>query len=230
MEVDPAGAGRPARRRSKRLALVSVSVWAALGPGAARAEVRLGALGGVGFTTLYQSGSENFATYDDRFVTRPAVGGVIDVLWAGRTSLRLEPLYAVKGSRYQDPACPCLRPAGYVPKDNDLHLSYVEMPILAVHTFDGGRWHPYLTAGLVPGLLTGARQVRDGREDDVSSLYQAWDLGLSLGGGLTHAPSRARPFVEARLTVSAFAVDDSSRRNVALHLLVGVSFSVSQKP
>ena len=90
----------------KPLAAVSLAVWEAFAPGAARAETRLGALGGVGFTTLHQSGSENFATFDDRLVIRAAVGGVIELRWAGRTSLRLEPLYAGKGSRYQDPDCP----------------------------------------------------------------------------------------------------------------------------
>ena len=211
----------------KPLTAVSLTVWAAFAPGAARAETRLGALGGIGFTTLHQSGSEHFATFDDRLVIRAAVGGVIELRWAGRTSLRLEPLYAGKGSRYQDPDCPCLRPTGYVPKDNDLHLSYLEMPILAAVTFEEGRWHRFLTAGLTPGLRLSARAVRDGQEFDESPNLRGWDLGLSLGGGITYAAAHAWPFVEARITVGLLAVDDSSRRNVAVHLLVGVTLPVS---
>jgi hypothetical protein len=211
----------------KRWSAVALTVWAAFSPGAARADTRLGVLGGVGFTTLHQSGSEHFATFDDRLVIRAAVGGVIEVRGAGRTSLRLEPLYAGKGSRYQDPDCPCLRPTGYVPKDNDLHLSYLEMPILAAVTYEDGRWHRFLTAGLTPGLLLSARAVRDGQQSDASSTFRGWDVGLSLGGGITYAAAHARPFIEARVTVGLFAVDDSSRRNVAVHLLVGVTLPVS---
>jgi hypothetical protein len=217
------------RGRFKSLAAVSFTVWTAFGAGPARAETRLGALGGIGFTTLHQSGSEHFGTFDDRLVMRAAVGGVIELRWAGRTSLRLEPLYAGRGSRYQDPECPCLRPPGYVPKDNDLHLAYLEMPILAAVTFADGPWHRFLTGGLTPGLRLSARSVRDGQEFDESPAFQGWDVGLSLGGGITYAAAHAWPFVEARITVSLLAVDDSSRRNVAMHLLVGVTLPVSHR-
>lgn len=228
MRVDPGGVGGPARGRLPPLAAVALAVFAAGRPGAAGAETRLGALGGVAITTLHQSGSEHFATFDDRLVTRAAVGGVIELRW-GQTSLRLEPLYAGKGSRYQDPACPCLRPPGYVPKDNDLNLSYLEMPIVAAIALGEGRWRPSLMAGLVPGVLLSARVARDGQEVDESTSFHSWDVGLSLGGGLTYTAARARPFVEARITASLFAVDDSSRRNVAVHVLVGATLPVSHR-
>ena len=42
-------------------------------------------------------------------------------------------------------------------------------------------------------------RVRDGQEVDESPSFQSWDVGLSLGGGLTYAAKRAWPFVEAKI-------------------------------
>jgi hypothetical protein len=62
-----------------------------------------------------------------------------------------------------DPGCPCSRPVGYVPKDNDLKTHYLELPVLAAVSSDRLGLRPY-GVGPVFSYLIAARQTRDGQE------------------------------------------------------------------
>jgi hypothetical protein len=117
-----------------------------LGAARSRADTRAGILGGLDVANLHQTAS-SFLIFDYRSTTRLALGGVVDFGWGGRLGLRLEPMYVAKGSHYLDPGCPCLRPQGYVPLQNDLRLSYLEMPVLLLVSLGRGRLQPYLLAG-----------------------------------------------------------------------------------
>lgn len=193
------------------------------GMGTARAETRVGVLAGFGLTRMEQTRSGLFYTFDDRFLPGVTAGAVVEWRGAARLGLRTEPLYSLKGSRYQDPACPCLRPVGYVPKDNDLRLSYLELPVLLTLSLGQGAWRPYVLAGPTAGFLAGGHVTRDGVETGIRDEFKKWDLGYSLGGGVRHRPGRFAPFLEARYTGGLVHVDESSRRNQAVQVWVGMT-------
>jgi hypothetical protein len=191
-----------------------------------RAETDAGILGGIGVANLHQTPSR-FLLYDYHSTTRLAAGGLVELSGRGRWAVRLEPMYAGKGSRFLDPRCPCLRPVGYVPKQNDLRLSYLELPLLVAFSLGRGRARPYVLAGETVSHLASARRRRDGHEIDLKPQLSKWDLGVDLGGGCRFATGRASPFVEIRYRFGLISIDDSSSHNRGAQILAGLTYEVS---
>jgi outer membrane protein with beta-barrel domain len=191
------------------------SVWvgvlaAAVIGGAAHAhgETGVGILGGADMTTLHQervlpTPGIHCDGFQYRRATQFAAGGVVEVAWKGKLAVRLEPMYAAKGSKYPDPVCYFPQPPGHVAtptpvKENDLRLAYLELPVLlAVHA-GRGRLRPYFVGGPIVGYLASARVRRDGQEQDVHGLLNRWALGIAVGGGVRFTTGRAAAFVEGR--------------------------------
>ncbi len=203
-----------------------LTIAACSSTGTARADSALGLEGGVAAATFLQYGSHNFASYDSRPAPRFALGAVFEHGY-GRWRLRVEPLYSQKGARFMDPECPCLRPTGYVPKDNDLRTQYVELPVLAAVSSGRPGRRSYAVFGPVVSYLIAARQTRDGQETDEKALLRQWDVGLTAGGGLEGSGDTAW-FVEARWTFGLLSASESSLLNQVGQLLVGVSFRRSR--
>jgi Outer membrane protein beta-barrel domain len=204
----------------------ALTIAACLSTGTARADWALGLQGGVAAATFLQYGSDNFATYDSRLAPRFALGAVFEH-GHGPWRLRLEPLYSQKGARFMDPGCPCLRPTGYVPKDNDLRTQYLELPVLAAVSSGGAGPRSYAVFGPVFSYLIAARQTRDGQETDETQSLRVWDIGFTAGGGVEGSGDHAW-FVEARWTFGLVSVNDVSLLNQVGQLLVGVTFHRSR--
>jgi len=212
-------------RRRLPFPVAVLTTAACLSTATARADSAFGLQSGVAAATFLQHGSENFATYDSRLAPRFAVGAVFEHGY-GRWRLRIEPLYSQKGARFMDPGCPCSRPVGYVPKDNDLLTHYLELPVLAAVSSGRTGLRPYAVFGPVFSYWIAARQTRDGQEIDAGS-FRVWDVGVTAGGGLERSGDHTW-FVEARWTFGLASVNDESLLNQVGQLLVGVTFGRSR--
>jgi Outer membrane protein beta-barrel domain len=204
----------------------TLAIAACLSAGTARADWALGVESGVAAATFLQYGSHNFADYDSRPAARFALGAVFEHGY-GRWRLRVEPLYSQKGARFMDPGCPCLRPPGYVPQNNDLRTQYAELPVLAAVSSGRAGRRSYAVFGPVVSYLIAARQTRDGQETDEKAALRHWDVGLTAGGGLEGSGEHAW-FLEARWTFGLLSVNDESLLNQVGQLLVGVTFRRSR--
>ena len=126
-----------------------------------------------------------------------------------------------------DPACPCSRPVGYVPKDNDLRTHYLELPVLAAVSSGRAGLRPYGVFGPVFSYLVAARNTRDGLETNLEGSLRVWDVAVTAGGGLERSGDHTW-FVEARWTFGLASVNDSSLLNQVGQLLVGMTFRRSR--
>jgi hypothetical protein len=213
-------------RRRWPLPVAVLTIAAFSSTGTARADSALGLQGGVAAATFLQYGSDNFATYDSRLAPRLALGAVFEHGY-GRWRLRLEPVYSQKGARFMDPACPCQRPVGYVPMDNDLRTQYLELPVLAAVSSGRAGLRPYAVFGPVLSYLIAARNTRDGLESDQEAILRSWDVGITAGAGLERSGDRTW-FVGARWTFGLASVNESSLLNQVGQLLAGVTFRRSR--
>jgi hypothetical protein len=160
------------------------------------AETHIGVLGGVNFATLHETPAEA-----GLFSTRSLfeVGAVVDVGLGGRLSLRLEPMFLVKGS---DISFDLFGPTPAEP-NGAFRLSYVELPVLLSVSLSTGGVRPYLLAGPTIGYLTGAKAeaFASGKTQDVLSTFNRTDLGVSFGGGFSVPLGGALVFVEGRYSL-----------------------------
>jgi hypothetical protein len=189
------------------------------GVAVARAETRVGILGGADMTTLHQGDvlptpGIHCDGFHYRRATQFAAGGVVELGWKGKLALRLEPMYAAKGSKYLDPVCYFPEPPGHTStpnpvKENDLRLSYLELPMLLAVYAGGGRLGPYVLGGPIVGYLASARLRRDGEEQDAHGLLNRWALGIAVGGGLRFINGRSAVFVEGRYQLGLLGVGAS---------------------
>jgi hypothetical protein len=217
------------------------------GAALARAETRVGILGGADMTTLHQGDvlltpGIHCDGFHYRRATQLAAGGVVELAWKDKLALRLEPMYAAKGSKYPDPVCYFPEPPGHVPtptptKENDLRLSYLELPLLLAVYPGRGRLGPYFLGGPIVGYLGSARVRRDGQEQDVHGLLNRWALGIALGGGLRFTTGRGTVFVQGRYQLGLFGIGASgpyrpvspqyvSSRERGPEFLAGVTYRV----
>jgi Outer membrane protein beta-barrel domain len=185
----------------------------------ALAETAVGILAGADMTTLHQgrvlpTPGIHCDGFEYRRATQFAAGGVVEVAWKGNLALRLEPMYAAKGSKYPDPVCYFPQPPGHVAtptpvKENELRLAYLELPVLLAVYAGRGRLRPYFVGGPIVGYLASARVRRDGQEQDVYGLLNRWALGIAVGGGLRFTKGRAAAFVEGRYHLGLSGVGGS---------------------
>ncbi len=190
--------------------------------------MRLGVLGGSNVAALYQVSGPELLRADYRSVARFDVGAAIELGGKGSLGLRLEPSYTGRGSKYSDPPCTCLRPIGYVSADNDLRLSYVDLPVLLVRSLAHGSVRPQLVAGVVGSYLTNATLRRAGVVSNLTYAYRRWDAGVVVGAGLGIDRGRGRLLVEVRYGLGLVTVDEASSRNRGLQLLAGFTASVGR--
>src|SRR5260370_10587513 len=157
----------------------------------ALAETRIGILAGIDEATVHQTDPRAFLRFDWQSVSRFGVGAVVALDWGRRMALRLEPMYAARGSHYLDPSCPCLRLVGYVPQQDDRRLSCLELPALLTVSFGRGWARPYLVGGPAGSHLEKATVRRDGETTDLRRSTRNWDVAGYLGGGPGTGAGRA---------------------------------------
>lgn len=210
----------------KALTTAGLTLLVVLGAMRARAQTGAGLLGGMSVANLHQT-SSSFLFYDYHSTTRLAGGALVE-LGRGRWAVRFEPMYSAKGSRFLDPGCPCLRPVGYVPKQNDLRQSYLELPVLVTLSLGRGRLRPYVLAGQTVSYLTSARLRRDGQEADVRPQLHEWDLGVDLGVGARLTAGKAAPFLEVRYRLGLISIDEANSHDRGAQILAGFSYEVGR--
>jgi hypothetical protein len=160
------------------------------------AETRIGIVGGVNFATLHETPAEE-GLFSARSLFE--AGAVVDLGLGGRFSLRLEPMFLVKGS---DVSFALSGPPPSTP-NGAFRLSYVELPVLLSVSLGSGSFRPYLLAGPTVGYLTSAKAQRlaTGEEMDTLDLFKRTDIGASFGGGFSVPVGGARVFVEGRYSL-----------------------------
>ncbi len=140
-------------------------------PGLAQELVTAGPKAGLNLSTLAGKDADN-ATVAPRFV-----GGIfLSVKPSRRLGLQAEVNYSRKGARVRNG----------ILTTSQLHLAYLEVPVLARFVFVGraaGRALPYLSTGPSFNVLLNARNTFL-RDPVVTQQYQRFDFGWSAGGGL----------------------------------------------
>ena len=160
----------------------------ALAGNPAGAQTRVGLMGGVNRSS-YNDTHED-AVHSSRVGF--AVGGVLDLSITDAVGLRVEPLYIQKGGSVEDAA---LR------EEATLKASMLEVPLLVTLGF-GETTRPYLLAGPTVGvMLTSDVSGSDSGISYVGHMMgvtERFDVGVGVGGGLSHGFDRLTAFVEGR--------------------------------
>jgi hypothetical protein len=172
------------------------------------AETRVGLQGGVNLASIRVTPAESGFTFST--LTRPGVGGLVDVGLDDRLSVRLEPMFLGKGSRFR------IEPDalfGNQEVTGRFRLSYLELPVF-LRLSAGGRLHPYVMAGPTVGYLLKAKaRGKAGDEEtdqDVKDDFKKLDFGLGLGGGVRVPVGGASLFVEGRYVLGLWNVTNDT--------------------
>jgi hypothetical protein len=209
-----------------------LAVLAALALSApALAEVRVGVLGGSSFASLSQHPAEGISFGNHPFF---AAGAVADIRLGRRLSLRLAPMFLVKGSDFFIEPDLFLFDRGV---GGSFRLSYLELPLLLRLSSREGSIRPYAMAGPGVGYLVKAR-VRGTNEgesidEDGKDVFRKGDFGLSFGGGLLVPRGRSSMFVEGRYTLGLINVgkdtEESRLKNRTIQVMAGVTFLLGRR-
>jgi hypothetical protein len=205
----------------------------------ARAEVGIGVLGGSSFASLSQHPAEAGLGFDRHPFF--GAGAVADVRLGRRLSLRLEPMFLVKGSGFS------IEPDLFLFQSRvtaRFRLSYLELPLLLRFSSGSGRIRPYVMAGPSYGRLVRARvQGTDTKgkavDEDVMKEFKRSDLGLGFGAGLVIPAGRSSTFVQGRYTLGLLNIareqegggeQEAGTRleNRTIQVMVGVTFPLGR--
>lgn len=155
----------------------------------ASAQIRLGAIGGLNFSTME-------AAYDEEITGRTVmgIGGVFSIGIFKNLRLKIEPMYLQK---YAGIEATATQPA------IDTELAFMECPILLKYSI-GKTVQPYIIAGPSFGYLLRSELKTSlaGLEAkaDVEDILRHLDVGMSAGAGFDIPIGPATIFVECRYT------------------------------
>jgi hypothetical protein len=196
----------------------------------ARAEVRVGALGGVNVAELHINMEDPDLTLHARNLL--AVGAVVEIGLSRHFSLQLEPMYLQKGGRID------IRDFLGEDASLSLRLSYVELPVFLKLSKSAGRARPYVIVGPSVGYRTGTRskdEVTGEEQDpaDAAENLKKGDFGVAAGGGLIVPVGRATVFVEGRYTWGLLNLNKQNEElklnNRGVQVLAGFTFPIGHR-
>jgi hypothetical protein len=159
------------------------------------AETRIGALGGANFAEFWVHPEEPGAAWSRQ--AYPGAGVTLEIGLGDSVSLRLDPMYLVKGTDFSFAPDDFLFEQGLV---GSIKLSYIELPVMFRLSARGGSVRPYALLGPSVGYLTAAKVRSMGHEADVQDQFEKIDFGIGVGAGLLFPAGRASIFVEGRYT------------------------------
>lgn len=163
-------------KKTKNL-LLSLPVLLLLTLSTARAQSRVGIVGGINQATIVMQPAETFD-----YKTGMNVGLFYDRLVGSYVAINITGVYSERGGYYPD-------------GDAEFSLDYVENDLRFKILVGDGDVQPYLMAGPKLGyLISASGKVRSSNGyENVSELFQEFDLGFSAGLGIRFGPL----FVEA---------------------------------
>ena len=173
----------------KRIPCVLVTIIVLVHVLPARAQIRVGVIGGLNFSTME-------ATYDEEITGRTVmgIGGVFSIGIFRNLRIKIEPMYLLKY-------------AGLEPTETqpaiESELAFVEFPILLRYAI-GKTIQPYIIAGPSLGYLVRSElKTTSGglsAKADIDHILKHLDVGLSAGAGFDIPMGPILVFVECRYT------------------------------
>ena len=185
----------------------------------ADAQMRIGAKGGVSFSTVSFDPEDD----DTQSLLGFVGGGEVQIpLGAGGVSLQPELLYVRKGVEFDD--------AGSTTK---FTLDYVEIPVLLRFDVPAASVTPFVYAGGSVGFEASCKVEEEDAEsvdcEDFGVDTESTDFGVLFGGGVGFPAGPGRLFVEGRYTVGLADVDAGEgleAKNRSGAVMVGYSVSL----
>lgn len=143
-----------------------------------------------------------------------AFGSTIEYRIAGRTSVRLSPLYVKKGTNFE------------ISPDISWEFDYLDLVLLLKVDLTETQVRPYLIVGSNAGFLLSARATTTNIKDDLKT----FDFGVNLGGGITVPVSRVTLFLEGYYNHGLVNISDTivveSIKNKGMRFMLGLTFPV----
>lgn len=168
--------------------------------------------------------TSNLNTGSDGIGTRAllGIGLVTDHNINENLSIRLEPMYLLKGWRHKE-------------LNQKYSASYIEIPALVKYSLEiDQNLTPYLLAGPSFGiLLNGNIKFEDGDTADRTDSFKKVDLGFGLGAGVECSVSNYKVFAELRYSIGVIDVNDvetieTKFRNRGLNIVLGTLFNFTK--
>jgi hypothetical protein len=191
----------------------------------AYAQKRIGIIGGVNLATLSIDSLQ--ADYKTKNSAGIAIGLAGDVAFTPNVMIRIEPMYMMKGAKFE---------RSDNTKLGKLKLSYIDVPVELKLMFGTSRARPYVLGGPSVGFLVSAKRDSLGSDTDVKSNYKSTELGLVGGVGLAFTTMRHAVFIEGRyqLGLEDIRKDNAPRvfpsvasgqvKNQGFQILIGAMF------
>lgn len=207
----------------------------------ARAQVKLGVMGGANFANLDGKDVDG-STIDFSSRTVYGVGGVLDIRLSENISLYFTPMYLQKGGELSD-TDPDLGEETFAYK-----LGYLELPALLKIDFGKSSVRPYLLAGPTIGFNLSSKLNYSvpsiSQEIDAKDITESSDLGLTFGAGASFPAGANVIFVEGRYALGLSDVakegtltfmgedlvsGDADAKTRGFQLMAGISFPLGSK-
>ncbi len=205
--------------------LIAGALVAAAAQGA-EAQMRIGAKGGLTFSTVSFDPEDE----DTQTLLGFAGGGEVQIpLGASGVSLQPELLYVRKGVEFDEGG-------GATSK---FKLDYIEIPVLLRYDIPAAAVTPFLYAGGSVGFEASCKaEGEDGSIsidvdcEDVDVDTESTDFGVLFGGGIGFAAGPGRLFVEGRYNIGLVDVDASEgleAKNRSGAVMLGYSVSLNPR-
>jgi hypothetical protein len=210
---------------------MAVSLFAT---GSARAEVRVGGVGGGNLASLSTDAKDaKLGT-----LTRWGVGGALEWDVTPNLALATRPMYVGGGTNIK--TMPGLGDVSAQGKGSyaRTELGYIELPLLIKYSFATEGARPYLIAGPSLGLLRSAHSVYKlgnaaEQSDDIKKDFKTTDIGLSAGAGVGANIGQAYVFAEGLYGFGLTNINkdkaEGTGRNRGLQVRAGVTVRLGGK-
>ncbi len=160
----------------------------------------IGIIGGLNLANL---SSDDLEEEGFDFSNRMAYGfgAVLDLGLSEDMSVRFEPMYLQKGSKFPDIEAPNV--------ELRVKTAYLEIPLFFKYAFGSGITRPYLMVGPSLGFLLSAKLAVEGEEDeDIKDEIKDRDFSVGFGGGVSFPAGKSTLFVEGRYVLGLTNINE----------------------
>jgi hypothetical protein len=218
--------------RHKRTLLKTVLLAASFAGRMATAELQLGPVAAWSWANLPHDQAYEMVAYDTD--SKLGAGVRLEIGLGKHTALLLEPMFLEKGAKGTATLSFSSGLGAQETLETQVHLKYLELPILLRYSFTHSTVRPYVVGGATLGYLLSARvrtQIAGGSEvQDLTSELRRVDAGLVLALGASVEWGPARCFVEGRFVQGLVNLDKSGETNLlnqSIGIVAGVTFHLS---
>ncbi len=170
------------------------------------AQINLGIFGGLNISEAYTGNTE----FEKSPLSTFTVGGLFEYTINENLSLRIDPIYQIKGFRSKT-----LEALGW---DFKYKAEYLEIPVLIKYRFDRGRLEPYILAGPSLGYNLdcnyNASSSDYSSDQNIQEYTESYDLGVGIGGGIMLDFAHNSLFIECRYVYGVKNLNIASDQNL----------------